>query len=87
MNIEDATKAHLLLERETRGLSVRSKHHSIYHEKPESYEEAEPEDIGATSHSRRLGVILSLITSAARHFFFSQKSSYTLPAAFNTALR
>lgn len=38
-----------------------------YHEKPERYEEAEPNDVRAPPHSRRLGTLLVLATGAARH--------------------
>lgn len=38
-----------------------------YHQKPERYEEAEPEDVGAAAHPRRLRAILILATGAAGH--------------------
>lgn len=39
-----------------------------YHEKPECYEQAKPENICASSYSRRLGAFLISATGAARHF-------------------
>lgn len=38
-----------------------------YHEKPERYEEAEPENIRASSHPRRFDPFLVLGTDAAGH--------------------
>lgn len=38
-----------------------------YHQKPERYEEAEPEHVGAAAHPRRLDAFLILATGAAGH--------------------
>jgi len=39
----------------------------MYHKKPERYEEAEPNNIRAAPHTRRLDLILALATGAAGH--------------------